>query len=257
MRQTAPFLNSIGWREPISRAASSPIAGSWPTSAMRALRACFSRSAMTAAKLPSGRERVDVDERRPRVEAGGDDLRRLPRADERAREHDVDRHAEAREPARRLPQRATCPRRSAAAWCRRATPRRAPRRARDESGTARRVPASTQPARRVCARIVGALRLLAAPFGHRGERVAAAACSARADAGSRPRARPRARRDRARRSTFGGVSDACVWRTRSISTCRSCMRPSSSWLRLQHAQIRAAAIRPRPRPTARPRSAAS
>ena len=103
MRQMAPFLNSIEWRDPIKRAASSPMPGSWPTSAIRVLRACFSRSVDQRGEAGAGRERLDVDERRTRSDTAGDDFRRLPRADQRAREHDVEHDAQARQAARRLP----------------------------------------------------------------------------------------------------------------------------------------------------------
>ena len=152
MRQTAPFLNSIAWRDPIRRAASSPMAGSWPTSAIRVLRACFSRSATTAAKLPSGESESTVMSERPRADAGGGDLRCLLRSYERTGQHDVERDAEARQPAHRLAHSLTSRLRSAAASRRRATPRRAPRPPRVESDRFRSVRASVSlPAARQCA----------------------------------------------------------------------------------------------------------
>ena len=48
IRQTAPFLNSNARRMPLRRAANSPIPGSWPTSAIRRRRDCFSRSLRNA-----------------------------------------------------------------------------------------------------------------------------------------------------------------------------------------------------------------
>src|SRR5262245_61913567 len=50
------------------------------------------------------RERFDGDDRRPRIETGGDDLRGLPGAHQRAGENDVDGDVEAREAADRLAQ---------------------------------------------------------------------------------------------------------------------------------------------------------
>src|SRR5262249_48912053 len=49
-----------------------------------------------------GCERLDSDDRRPRVECGRDDIRRLTRANQRARQYDVDPDVEPRQTARRL-----------------------------------------------------------------------------------------------------------------------------------------------------------
>ena len=77
MRQIAPFLNSIGDRAPIRRAASSPMFGSWPTSAMLALRECLAISWMTAAGVPAGAsESLELD-RRLLGQVFGEDVRRL------------------------------------------------------------------------------------------------------------------------------------------------------------------------------------
>ena len=86
---------------------------------------------------------------------------------------------------------------------------------------------------------------------------ARSACTARAAAGSRPRATRRARRASRQTARLGGVSDACTWRTRSISTCRSCRRPSTSCPRFSARRSGVVAWRPRLRPRARRRSAAS
>ena len=81
----------------------------------------------------------------PRSEAAGDDFRRLPRAHQRAGEHDVERRRRGA-PARAPPCAcATCRPRSAAAWHRRATRRRALPRRRGESDRARTDPASISP----------------------------------------------------------------------------------------------------------------
>ena len=90
------------------------------------------------------------------------------------------------------------------------------------------------------------------------ERVARRACSARAGAGSRPRATVDQRVELAPdRRRSAASSDACTWRTRSISTCRSCRRPSRSCAALQQPQIAASTLRRRLPSRARARSAAS
>ena len=80
----------------------------------------------------AGRERLDDDDRRPRIETGGDNLRGLLRTHQRTGQDDVEDHVEAREPADRLPQ----PRHPLFVQrplrVSRATPRRVPRRRRDE-----------------------------------------------------------------------------------------------------------------------------
>ena len=51
---------------------------------------------------PGRGQRVDMQDRGTGIESGGDDFRRLARADERAAEDDIDGDTEAREPAHRL-----------------------------------------------------------------------------------------------------------------------------------------------------------
>ena len=135
----APFLNSIGWRDADQPGGQLADARLVADERDARTRGCFSSSASTAADEPPGASASTLT-------IGGCGLNAAATISAvcRARTSGLvsttsSSHAEPRQRARRLCAAATCRPRSAAAWCRPARPRRAPRRCRDESGTARRV----------------------------------------------------------------------------------------------------------------------
>ena len=94
MQQIPPFLKARGCFAPISLAAISPIDGMWPTSATARSLPRRPSAAISASSAPSGSQRVDGDQRGETPDTCREDPRRLPRADERARQHAVEAHLE-------------------------------------------------------------------------------------------------------------------------------------------------------------------
>ena len=161
------------------------------------------------------------------LQTAGHDLRSLPSADERTRENQVDGDA-GRARAAHLAQ-PHCLRRSAAAWHRPATTRRVPPPARGGSGKARTVRPS-----RLYGRPPGNGATLGAGRTHAGARRLRRnkTIGDRVDRGAVTHvARVRRRHlfssvvtsasSSRQAARLGGTSDACTWRTRFISTCKS------------------------------------